>query len=152
MARDYAVKKKGEFFYDTLLYGLLRAKYPNVSRQVKLRLRPGQERAQRIDFRLGGSNPTAIELAHGTKRGGLRPSSNASELQKLCRQRKARTRFLLLLDTAERIEPFTRQELTAEYRAWLPGRGRFERWPVQVVYARLNGDSFVFQWKARKRP
>jgi hypothetical protein len=149
MAQAYSIKRKGEFFYDALLFGLLRARYPNASRQLKLRMRPGQARAQRIDFRLGGTNPTVIELAHGSRRMGLGPSSNRSELQKLCRQRKARTRFLLLSDTSDKLPAVNKEDLQSRYKAWNPGRGRFDRLTVQVIYARRD-HSFVFPWKARK--
>ena len=149
MAKTYHVKKKGEFFYDALFFPLLKARCQSASRQEKLKLRPGQKRRQRLDFRLGGGSfSPALELAHGSRRGGLGPSSNESELQKLCRQKNAQMRYLLLLDTSK-YDPYTKDELRAQYSGWNLGPGRFARRPVRVIYARV-GHSFHFKWKASK--
>ena len=149
MAESYSIKKKGEFFYDALLYGVLHERFPSVGRQLKLKKRPGQKRSQRIDFRVGGTNPTVIELAHGSRRAGLTPSRNRSELEKLCRHHKAQTRFLLLLDPTK-LPPFRPTELKGLYRGWSPGPGRFARLPVTVIYVR-TGHSFAFTWKAKAK-
>ena len=151
MARTYHVKRKSEFFYDALFFPLLKARCRNALRQDKLKLRPGQKRSQRIDFRFGkNSFSPALELTHGNRQGGLCPSPNDSELQKLCRLKKAQVRYLLLLDTSTRLAPYTQEELNSQYTDWKLGRGRFTRRTVRVIYVR-PGHSFNFLWRAKRK-
>lgn len=151
MSRTYYVKRKSEFFYDALFFPLLKARCRDAFRQEKLKIRPGQRRPQRIDFRFGGNSfSPALELAHGNIHGGLGPSSNDSELQKLCRLKNATMRYLLLLDTATRLEPFDRSDLKAKYDAWTIGPGQFARRAVRVIYVR-DGHSFNFIWRAKRK-
>lgn len=149
LAQEYKIRKRGEMFYDALLFSMLSVAYPSVERQHPLKKRPGQKRSQRIDFRLGGANPVVVELACRSRRSFLHPSGNRSELQKLTRQRRAKTRFLLLLDPS-RFPALTQTRLIDSYRSWNPGSGRFERLPVRVLYVR-PGHSFDFVWRARRR-
>lgn len=144
LAKSYKIKRKSEFFYDALLCGYLAASYPSVSRQMRI-YRRHQAHPLRIDFRVGGTNPTVLELAVRYANGaGLFAQANTDELQKLTRLKKPKTRFLLLLDPTTCM-PLSRESLEEEYERVNRGPGRFQAQPVRVVYARA-GHSFNFGW------
>ena len=107
-----------ELLLDPILFAYLSGRYSNVARQHYVYLY-GVTKPQRIDFRLGGSNPVVLELAPRKPSGGrssLTGSQNIGELRKLCRvsHTEAKLRALLLLDLAK--EPLEKQALKATYR------------------------------------
>lgn len=133
---------------DPVLYALLGAHGSQVSRQYKAHL-PGSKRIRRIDFRVGGTNPTLLEFAcrpaHGASE--LYGPTNTTELQKLCRfpSTKARLRALLLLDLCDSHLP--RTTLVASYSNVTAGPGNFNRSPVQVVYVHKD-HTYSFKWSS----
>ena len=137
---------KKEMALDPVLYALLSAHGAQVSRQYKAHL-PNSRRIRRIDFRVGGTNPTLLEFAcrpvHGASE--LYGPANTTELRKLCRfpSTKARLRALLLLDLCNSHLP--RAALVASYSNIGAGPGNFNRSPVQVVYVHKD-HAYSFKW------
>lgn len=149
LGQKYSVRKKSELFFDPIVFTLLAERHGPAKRQIRLKLLSGQKRRQRIDFRLGGSAPVVIEMACRSHGGELSPSYNRSELKKLTRQKKASTRYLLLMDPTK-LRPLDKNSLLKDYKCWNPGPGQFPRLPVRVVYAKPD-HSFDFLWRAKKR-
>jgi len=102
----------------------------------------------RIDFRIGGPNPVAIEIAVRTERGRnvLYGSQNEAELKKLARmpQSRAKMRYLLLLDNCE--PPMDADDLRRTYDNVTPhSLGLASVSPVCVVYVNRHGcDDFLW--------
>ena len=124
-----------EMRLDPVLYGFLEARFGKMSRQHKVRMH-SKQKAQRIDFRYGGSNPVVIEFAVRTSLSSntLYGSQNSSELKKLTRiiPSQASLRILLLLDLAS--SPLAKPSLESTYNRVTAGRGNFKRHSVRVVY------------------
>jgi hypothetical protein len=121
---------------DFPFYSYLEARFGSMSRQYHIHI-AGRQRAQRIDYRQGTSNPTLIEFAVRPPSGGtqLYGYGNDSELRKLCRipPSKAKRRILLLLDLSH--HPIPRAKLKRTYDAVHSGRGgAFRRRTVSVIY------------------
>jgi hypothetical protein len=135
LLNEYHNPSEKELAVDQTLFAYLSCLHSPVSRQHPIYLY-GSCKPQRIDYRVGGSNPVVIEFALRASAGGgsLSVSQNSTELSKLCRisQTKAKLRSLLLLDLAQR--PLDRPTLKESYNKWNAGRGRFDRWPVCIVY------------------
>lgn len=146
MVQDYHGGPKREMLIDLGLYAYLRASGRSVERQFHAHL-PGARKPPRIDFRVKHPNPVLIEFAvrppHGIAH--LYGSQNKTELRKLCRfnNAKAKLRALLLIDLAPK--PHTLASLKASYDAIDAGRGRFQRYPVKVIYAHAD-ETFSFKW------
>jgi hypothetical protein len=146
IAATYSRPSKTEFFYDPIIFALLsERRFGRVKRQYDLPRLPRQKRRSRIDYYVGGNTPVLIELACRTYGGELLPGCNGSELKKLIRKRKARTRFLLLLDPTKH-PPHREKKLKGQYEGWRPGKGNFLKLPVRVVYVRRD-HAFHFVWK-----
>ncbi len=141
----FSTRRKGELFYDAILFALLTARHGRFARQWKLPVLANQSRPVRIDYKERHKKGAVIEFAVRSKTGTeLLPSQNRSELRKLLRAGGARVRFLLLLDPSRR-PAHSRTDTQNRFRAIRLGRGRLSRRPVRVVYARA-GHSFHFVW------
>jgi hypothetical protein len=145
VASKYSRKHKTEFFFDPIIFALLKERFGPVRRQYWLPLLPSQKRASRVDYFVGGNTPVLIELACRTRGGELMPRCNGPELKKLIRRRRARTRFLLLIDPT-RHPPHKEEVLKTCYHRWKPGKGNFLRLPVRVMYVRRD-QMYHFVWK-----
>jgi hypothetical protein len=146
IASKYSRPHKTEFFFDPIFFALLKERgFGRITRQYGLARLPRQQRMSRIDYYVGGYTPVLIELACRAQGGELMPKCNGSELRKLIRKAKARTRFLLLLDPTDH-PAHKREKLKRQYDAWKPGKGNFMRLPVRVVYVRPD-ETFHFMWK-----
>lgn len=147
LLRDYHNPPQRELLLDAILYAMLFGRHTKITRQHRVYLY-GSTRPQRIDFRLGGSNPVVMEFAIRTNasRGTLYGTQNVSELRKLCRVRStaARLRVLLLLDLSS--DPLDLVSLKDTYEPLHAGRGRFRRSPVRVIYVHTES-SFNFLWR-----
>ncbi len=148
MVREYHGGPTREMLIDLALYAWLRAGAAGrrVERQFYAHL-PHQRKPARIDFRVRHPNPVLVEFAVRPPTGGgqLCGSQNQSELRKLTRfsNHQAKLRALLLIDLAR--TPYGRDSLKATYDEIHAGRGRFERWPVKVIYAHAT-EAFAFKW------
>jgi len=153
LRRDYSNPPKTERGLDPIFYGYIRAAHPHVkvSRQIHMKFH-GSSRPSRIDYRLGGTNPSVVELA-------VRPSDgqqqlcgpqNYQELLKLSKviPSKAKRRILLLVDLKK--NPMQQTTLQPTYDALHAGRGRKARHAVTVVYVHSTLQ-YSFTWKAKKR-
>ena len=146
IASKYSRPHKTEFFFDPIIFALLQERgFGRVTRQYPLPRLPSQQRASRIDYYVGGYTPVLIELACRAQGAELMAGANASELKKLIRKRKERTRFLLLIDPTKH-PPHKEEKLKARYDAWKPGKGNFLRLPVRVIYVRPD-KAYHFMWK-----
>jgi len=138
-----------------LIHAYLSGRVPNMRAEE-------QARHGRIDFRLGGGNPTWLELAvqpralkdnacddivfpgHSQKN-SLYVAQNRTELKKLLKEPSGKTRFLLLLDM---VGSYGFESLKETYRA--AGKKITAKHPVQVVYvSRTSGteDHFIVKGK-----
>lgn len=135
-----------EMLIDPALYALLRSSAGGAQRQYPAHL-PNAKRCPRIDFRVGGPNPVLIEFAVRSPQGGgtLYGSQNKPELSKLTRfgNHVARLRALLLVDLYH--NPHSLAELKATYDVINAGRGKFARYPVQIIYAHASA-VYSFRW------
>ena len=146
IGRKYAVRRRGELFYDAILFAVLHERHGPIVRQWKLPLLCNQARAKRIDFKERRQRGAVVEFAVRARTGAeLSASQNRSELRKLLRAKSARIRILLLLDPSAR-PALTSSALRQQYRRLNLGRGRFNRLAVRVVYVR-PGFSFHFTWR-----
>ena len=88
-----------------------------------------------------------IEFAVRPPEGGVQlyGSQNTTELRKLCRfdNASAKLRALLLIDLAK--IPYKESTLRATYNGIDAGRGRFNRFPVKVIYTHAD-EAFTFKW------
>jgi len=150
MLNDYSNGPRREMLIDPALYAYLRGSARKVERQYHAHL-PGAKRPPRIDFRIGGANPVLLEFAVRPPRGGgqLYGSQNKPELWKLCRfsNTQAKLRALLLIDLHD--QPLTKTVLKPTYDEIHAGRGKFSRYPVQVIYAALH-ETYSFKWSPYK--
>lgn len=146
IVRDYTAGPDREMLVDPALYAILRAEGGLVSRQYPAHL-PKLKRAARIDFRVGGPRPALIEFAVRPPAGGgtLYGSQNRKELHKLTRfgNNIAKLRALLLVDLHS--VPHDLDRLKATYAQVNAGRGKFGRFPVQVIYANATA-AHSFRW------
>jgi hypothetical protein len=142
---DYSNPPNFERGLDPLLYATLRASHPKVrvSRQEYVEFSKSS-RPSRIDFRLGGTNPTVLEFAVRPPNGiqQLQGPQNHSELMKLSKIPNTR-RILLLVDL--RAKALSKGTLKATYDPLHAGRGKKERHPVTVVYVHRT-NNFWFTW------
>ncbi len=152
LREDYSNPPKTERGLDPIFYGYITAAHPHVtvSRQISIKFH-GAARPSRIDFRIGGSNPTVLELAVRPKGGQqqLCGPQNLDELRKLSKvvPSKAKRRILLLVDL--KTNHMTKTKLKATYDPLHAGPGKKERHAVTVVY--VHSDlQFSFIWKPRK--
>lgn len=150
MLSDYTNGPKREMLIDPALYAYLRGSGRKVERQFHAHL-PGAKRPPRIDFRIRGTNPVLIEFAVRPAIGGsqLYGSQNKTELWKLCRfsNTQAKLRALLLIDLYE--DSISKEALKKTYNEIHAGRGRFERNPVQIIYAHAS-KAYSFRWNPYK--
>jgi hypothetical protein len=148
LLKDYS-QPKTELAADGLIYGYLTGLFEGtrkINRQHHVFMN-GTTR-NRIDFRLGGSDPIMLELALRPVNGKseLYGSTNHSELKKLARfaQTEASLRALMLLDMCR--APIKYNSLKASYEKLNAGPGNFERNPVRVIYAHAEL-SYHFLWQ-----
>jgi len=151
LRKDYSNPPKTERGLDPIFYGYITAihrKSP-VSRQIHIKF-AGAKKPSRIDFRIGGPNPTVLELAVRPLKGQqeLTGPKNRSELVKLSKvvQTKAKRRILLLIDLKK--NPIDRLELKATYDPLHAGPGKKARHAVTVVYVHARSN-YWFTWKPR---
>jgi len=143
---EYHNPPRKELLLDAIFLAYLKGRSTKVARQHYVRIY-GSTKPQRIDFRIGGTNPAVIEFAcrstNGT--GQLTGSQNLSELRKLSRvsTTQAKLRALLLLDAVEK--PLKKDALKATYDKQHAGRGKFRRHPVRVVYVHRQ-TAYNFLW------
>ncbi len=148
LASHYKGEPHKEMGLDGLLYGVLWAKF-KVSRQYQIRS-TGRSHPKRIDFKQLGLNPVVIEFVTRTEtRGEIYGSQNRSELVKLSKQIKMKSRFLLLLDISGK-KPIAEARLKATYTPIKTTRGRYPRTSVRVVYVHPDRQ-YHFLWRPRKR-
>jgi hypothetical protein len=141
MAQKVGASHQTERWLHGVLLGALQARVGDMTSEY-------QVGGGRIDFRHGGSNPSVVELVVRYHMVEEAPSSNRTELSKLCKVRstQARTRYLLILDVSEG-QPVKKRNLQRSYGKYNAGRGRFERQPIRIVY--LHPESrhdFDFVW------
>ena len=150
LLEKYNNPPKNELSIDLMLFAYLSGRFAKVDRQHHIYLY-GSTKPNRIDFRLGSSNPVVLELAVRPPKGGsqLSGSQNTSELRKLCRVQhsEARLRVLFLLDLCH--TPLTRELLKATYDIVHAGRGKFKRSPVRVIYVHVE-QTYHFRWSPFK--
>ncbi|MBI5066937.1 MAG: hypothetical protein HZB56_01770 [Deltaproteobacteria bacterium] len=146
VADEYPTQFLTERDFFSLARAYLHGRFPGVS--AEHRVKEGA-----IDFRLGGTNPSVLELAvapraladacHKQQRfpghisaTQLYASQNRSELRKLARvaQAKARKRYLLLLD----LRGLDHQDLKAGYLKWSARRRGGS--PIRVVHVRRDSE------------
>lgn len=152
LRKDYSNPPKTERGLDPIFYGYITAAHPHVrvTRQLHIRFH-GAAKPSRIDFRIGGTNPTVLELA-------VRPSDgqqqlcgpqNHDELLKLSKvpPSRARRRILLLVDLKR--NPMAQAKLMATYEPLHAGPGKKARHVVTVVYVH-ESSQFSFTWQPRK--
>ena len=152
LREDYSNPPKTERGLDPIFYGYITAANPevNVTRQVHIKFH-GAKKPSRIDFRIGGSNPTLIEIAVRPSEGQqqLCGPQNHDELLKLSKVKpsRAKRRILLLVDLKK--TPVAKAALKASYDPLHAGRGKKPRHSVTVVYVHSQSQ-FSFTWKPRK--
>lgn len=146
LVNDYSNVPRREMLLDAALYARLRGTGRSVERQFHTSL-PGYTRPARIDFRVRGPNAVLIEFAVRPPEGGghLVGSQNRTELRKLTRfsNAQAKLRALLLIDLYR--TPHDVDRLAETYDGINAGRGRFARFPVQVIYAHASTTA-RFRW------
>ena len=153
LRRHYSNPPKTERGLDPILFGYLRGAYPKVSvtRQMQITFSSSM-RPSRIDFRVGGTNPTVLEFAVRPADGQqqLNGPQNHQELLKLSKvvPSKAKRRILLLLDLKK--TPVQKRALKLAYDKLNAGRGRKARHPVTVVYVH-TASQYSFCWRPLKR-
>jgi hypothetical protein len=152
LRKDYSNPPKGERELDPLFYAYLKGHHTKarVSRQAHVRF-ANRKKPSRIDYRVGGPNPTLLELAVRPPNGiqELMGPQNLKELRKLSKfpQTKAKRRILLLLDL--KGTPILKSRLKASYDTLNAGPGRKNRNAVTVVYVHANTD-YAFSWSPFK--
>ena len=150
LLQEYSNGPHREMLLDPTLFAYLRASGRSVERQYHAHL-PGAKKPPRIDFRVKSPNAVLIEFAVRPPMGGaqLYGSQNKSELRKLCRfnNSAAKLRALLLVDLHH--TPHDKSTLKATYNFINAGKGKFERFPVQVIYTHAS-TAFSFKWSPYK--
>lgn len=153
MFDHYSNAPAKEMVADLLVYGFLRGRYLKVKRQHAVGKAKGNgKKRPQIDFRFGTVSPYVIEFAF-RPRGGtvqLYGSQNIDELKKLTKRGPPTRRALLLLDLRTK-GPVSKESLRATYDKLNAGKGKFDRWPVRVVYAHVDGTSYDFPWQPKKK-
>jgi hypothetical protein len=150
---EFSNPPKNERQLDPLFYAYLKGRHSTikVSRQVHVHF-VNKSHPSRVDFRLGGSNPTLLELAVRPPGGfqELMGPQNKKELRKLSKfpQTKAKRRILLLLDLRE--TPLHKVNLKASYASVHAGPGKKGRHAVTVVYVHARTD-YWFSWDPFKK-
>jgi hypothetical protein len=148
LRKDYSNPPKNERQLDPLFYAYLKGRHTSVkvSRQAHVRF-TNKSYPSRIDYRLGGSNPTLLELAVRPPGGAqeLMGPQNKKELRKLSKfsQTTAKRRILLLLDL--RKKPIHKVNLKESYATVHAGPGKKGRHAVTVIYVHENAD-YYFPW------
>lgn len=139
-----------EMLVDPILYAFLKGRFGSVTRQHHVPVY-GSNKPKRIDFRVGGPNPSVMELAVRSPvgSGSLLGGPNTSELRKLSKvsETRARNRILLLIDLY--AGHYTKEALKSSYDHIHAGPGKFKRCPVRVVYGHMN-NRFNFSWSPYK--
>ncbi len=139
--------KKREMRQDPLLFGYFSAKFGQMSRQKYVYIGSGSH-PKRIDFRYGGPGSVLLEFAVRPPDGSaeLYGPSNKDELNKLTRfpPTKANLRVLLLFDFC--ATSIKKESLMKSYSQIATSPGRFDRYPVQVVYVH-HRTAYRFIWK-----
>lgn len=149
---DYSNPPKTERGLDPIFYGYLRGTYQKVrvSRQMQMTF-SGASRPSRIDYRVGGTNPTVLELAVRPEDGKqqLNGPQNHHELLKLSKvvPSKAKRRVLLLVDLKKK--PIQKYSLKKSYDKLHAGRGRKPRHSVTIIYVHAK-HQYSFLWKPLK--
>lgn len=152
LRKQYTNPPKTERGLDPIFFGYITAAHPGalVSRQLHIRFH-GAAVPSRIDFRIGGTNPTVLELAVRPCDGQqqLNGKQNHDELFKLSKvpPNKAKRRILLLVDLKR--HPISRDRLKSTYAPLHAGPGKKERHPVTVVYVHEHSQ-YSFTWKPKK--
>lgn len=152
LRKDYSNPPKTERGLDPIFYGYITAAHPNVivSRQMHIKFH-GAKNPSRIDFRIGGTNPTVLELAvrPATGQQQLCGPQNHDELLKLSKVplNKAKRRILLLVDLKK--NSIKKDSLKATYDSLHAGPGKKVRHAVTIVYVH-SGLQYSFTWKPRK--
>ena len=149
LREDYSNPPRCERELDPLFYAYLKGAHRQVrvSRQAHVRF-SNRKNPSRIDYRLGGSNPTLLELAvrppNGTQE--LMGRQNTKELRKLSKfsQTTAKRRILLLLDL--KAIPIQKLRLKSSYKTVHAGPGKKHRSAVTVVYVHAKSH-YNFSWK-----
>jgi hypothetical protein len=148
LRKDYSNPPKRERELDPLFYAYLKGHHTGVkvSRQAHVHF-TNRSHPSRVDFRLGGTNPTLLELAVRPPNGiqELMGPQNKKELRKLSKfsQTKAKRRILLLLDLRE--TPIHKAKLKESYATVHAGPGNKSRHAVTVIYVQANTD-YSFSW------
>jgi hypothetical protein len=148
----YSNPPKTERGLDPIFFGYITAAHQNVtvSRQLHIKFH-GSTKPSRIDFRIGGTNPTVLELAVRPTDGQqqLCGPQNHDELLKLSKvpPSKAKRRILLLLDLKK--TPMVKLKLKESYDPLHAGPGRRARHYVTVVYVH-ESTNYSFTWNPKK--
>ncbi|AGG88994.1 hypothetical protein R2APBS1_1870 [Rhodanobacter denitrificans] len=148
MRMHYSNPQTTERGLDPIFYAYLTGAHPGVpvSRQKHVHFHR-VAKPSRIDFRIGSTSPTVLELAvrKPTGMSELYGPTNHSELIKLSKipRSQAAARILLLIDLAP--APITQDALRASYAPLHAGRGRKVRESVTVVYVHGELD-YSFCW------
>jgi len=139
-----------EMLIDPILYAYMKGRFGPVTRQHHVSVY-GSQKPKRIDFRIGGTNPSVMELAVRSPlgSGSLLGGPNTSELRKLCKvsTTQAKLRVLLLIDLY--ANHYTKSDLKDSYDTVHAGPGKFKRCPVRVVYVHMK-NRFNFAWSPYK--
>lgn len=152
LRKDYSNPPKRERQLDPLFYAYLKGHQTKVkvSRQIPVPF-ANRKNPSRIDYRIGGSNPTLIELAVRPPDGAqeLMGPQNLKELRKLSKfpQTEAKRRILLLVDLKDM--PLDKAKLEASYDRQNAGPGRKNRCTVTIVYVHADLH-YSFPWNPFK--
>lgn len=152
LRKHYSNPPKTERGLDPIFYGYITAAHPRVvvSRQLHIKFH-GAKKPSRIDFRIGGTNPTVLELAIRPIDGQqqLCGPQNRDELLKLSKVSlsKAKRRILLLVDL--KVAPTVKSKLKATYDPLHAGPGKKTRRVVTVVYVHEKLQ-YSFTWQPKK--
>ena len=152
LRKHYTNPPKTERGLDPIFFGYITAAHPKVTvtRQSHVTFH-GTTKPSRIDFRLGGTNPTYLELAVCPADGQqqLCGPQNHDELLKLSKiiPSKGKRRILLLVDLKK--NPMTKAKLKDTYDPLHAGPGKKARHPVTVVYVHATTE-FSFTWQPKK--
>jgi hypothetical protein len=150
---DYSNPPKRERELDPLFFAYLKGHLGKVkvSRQEPVHF-SGSKKPSRIDYRIGGSNPSLVELAVRPPTGiqELMGPQNLKELKKLSKlpTSKAKRRILLLLDLKKKA--IAKTTLQDSYEPLHVGPGKKDRFPVTVLYVHADVH-YSFPWSPFKQ-
>ncbi len=148
LREDYSNPPKRERELDPLLFAYLKGHLGRVkvSRQERVYF-AGSKNPSRIDYRIGGGNPSVIEFAVRPPSGvqELMGPQNLKELKKLSKipTTKAKRRILLLLDLKKTA--IAKLKMKASYDPLHVGPGKKNRFPVTVLYVHADMQ-YSFPW------